>query len=575
MKITKSTLHKLIKQSVTEQIAHRWNRDYEETEDARGGAYRPPACGTQGYRCGECQGCLVNNTPKTINGVVVGLDEQQHRWNKKRKMDADFWKSVTDDGDKEPYAHGEYPYHGNRSDDLVNGDYEARDKKNDNKFTEQNKVGKDKYDDRKRGTSNYDNNPMFPKRPWNYKRDETDESGNGKDANGFSISGPSQVTKGKGSTIPEQAASSEEIPLGSKANRPQPGDIYVAESDYQPLFFKVIEPKKSSKYGVVYQLAKIAAKAERGIFAPDPKAEETSSRFHRTYHTGQKAFEIGGDVGVATKWNGRPVKAPGYFRERAEHLKELGNGMPGISSAPKIGDVFVTQDGKFLKVSQKYKSNRTGEDSYMLMPIGSKGNKPALSSFTGAPMSAVYNPRKKGFEFDNGRVPGFATPYKGGNSLYSEQKFITKSQLKKLIESAIHEQMHDGDFAAWGDEESAPAAPKEVPSKTEPASTSAVKKGDIFVCSWGYDQTNIDFYEVVAVSKTGKSVKIDRMTKERVGQTEGRYEDRVIPVATTGEVETRKIGRGYKGLPEINTKYGYATLWDGKPQNQTASGYGH
>jgi len=32
-----------------------------------------------------------------------------------------------------------------------------------------------------------------------------------------------------------------------------------------------------------------------------------------------------------------------------------------------------------------------------------------------------------------------------------------------------------------------------------------VNIGDIFECSWGYDQTNIDYYQVVAVSKTGRA----------------------------------------------------------------------
>jgi hypothetical protein len=32
--------------------------------------------------------------------------------------------------------------------------------------------------------------------------------------------------------------------------------------------------------------------------------------------------------------------------------------------------------------------------------------------------------------------------------------------------------------------------------------------GTIFYASWGYDQTNVDFYKVVEVSKSGKSVKI-------------------------------------------------------------------
>lgn len=525
-RITKSELRKLIKQSIVEQVGRRWNRDYEENDEDSNDEYK------------QCMNCEGSGT------LGVGLGSK-----------------------KCFYCHGTGAVSRYLDEQATEDAYWAA-----RELEEQNKVGKDKYDGRKHGAnqSDYDNSPMFSKRPWNYKRDEPDESGNGKDANGFSISGPSQVTKGKGSKIPEQAAV---VDLGSKANRPQPGDIYVAESDYQPLFFKVIEPKKSSKYGVVYQLAKIASKAERGIFTPDPSAE-LSSRFHRTFHTGQKAFEIGGDVGVATKWNGRPVKAPGYFRERAEHLTELG-GMSGTSSAPKIGDVFVTQDGKFLKVSQKYKSNRTGAESYMLTPIGSKGNKPALSSFTGAPMSATYNPRKRGFEFDNGKVPGFATPYKGSNSLYGEQKFITKSQLKKLIESAIHEQTHGGDFAAWGDEESVASA-ENVPSKTEPTLTSGVKKGDIFVSSWGYEQTNIDFYEVVAVTKTGKSVKIAKMNKKYLGKDSGGTQEKVMPGQVVEEPMVRRVGKGYKGVPSIKINdYSWANLWDGNPEYETAAGYGH
>lgn len=33
-------------------------------------------------------------------------------------------------------------------------------------------------------------------------------------------------------------------------------------------------------------------------------------------------------------------------------------------------------------------------------------------------------------------------------------------------------------------------------TRQEPEITRPVKVGDIFVCSWGYDQTNIDFYQV-------------------------------------------------------------------------------
>lgn len=38
-----------------------------------------------------------------------------------------------------------------------------------------------------------------------------------------------------------------------------------------------------------------------------------------------------------------------------------------------------------------------------------------------------------------------------------------------------------------------------------------MKQGDIFVRSWGYDQTNVDFYEVVKVAaKTVTLIPIER-----------------------------------------------------------------
>ena len=40
--------------------------------------------------------------------------------------------------------------------------------------------------------------------------------------------------------------------------------------------------------------------------------------------------------------------------------------------------------------------------------------------------------------------------------------------------------------------------------------TKELKKGDLFYCSWGYDQTNYDYIVVMEVSPTGKSVKCQR-----------------------------------------------------------------
>lgn len=42
-----------------------------------------------------------------------------------------------------------------------------------------------------------------------------------------------------------------------------------------------------------------------------------------------------------------------------------------------------------------------------------------------------------------------------------------------------------------------------------------IQAGDIFYESWGYDQTNIDFAQVVRISLTGKTVICRMMGKER------------------------------------------------------------
>ncbi len=42
-------------------------------------------------------------------------------------------------------------------------------------------------------------------------------------------------------------------------------------------------------------------------------------------------------------------------------------------------------------------------------------------------------------------------------------------------------------------------------------SAKSPKLHDILVCSWGYDQTNVDFYKIMAISPSGKSVTIQRI----------------------------------------------------------------
>lgn len=48
-----------------------------------------------------------------------------------------------------------------------------------------------------------------------------------------------------------------------------------------------------------------------------------------------------------------------------------------------------------------------------------------------------------------------------------------------------------------------------------------VQIGDIFYCSWGYDQTNVDFMQVTHVSPTGKTCTLKMIQAEPVPGSEG------------------------------------------------------
>jgi hypothetical protein len=95
-----------------------------------------------------------------------------------------------------------------------------------------------------------------------------------------------------------------------------------------------------------------------------------------------------------------------------------------------------------------------------------------------------------------------------------------------------------------------------------------VKVGDIFYNSWGYDQTNIDWYQVVSITASGKSVKI-RPIAGKIKET-GFMSGESTPKKGkfTGPAVTKRIGMS-NGEPYLPSKYGWTSLWDGKPKYQS------
>lgn len=75
----------------------------------------------------------------------------------------------------------------------------------------------------------------------------------------------------------------------------------------------------------------------------------------------------------------------------------------------------------------------------------------------------------------------------------------------------------------------------------------SVKVGDIFHTSWGYDQTNTEYFKVVSISKTGKTCEVVQIASETVKGSEGFMCESITPlpevILNDGETCKVKIER--------------------------------
>jgi hypothetical protein len=127
--------------------------------------------------------------------------------------------------------------------------------------------------------------------------------------------------------------------------------------------------------------------------------------------------------------------------------------------------------------------------------------------------------------------------------------------------------------------------------------TATAQPGDVFVRSWGYDQTQVDYYEIVEVSASGKTAKA-RKLKTAVADSAGQGErvtaatgpDRFADNPACSRCGSRHPGEaGWDGHAfsdryswqarfdrvTVNRHGDHAYRWDGKPDYQTAFGWGH
>ncbi len=86
--------------------------------------------------------------------------------------------------------------------------------------------------------------------------------------------------------------------------------------------------------------------------------------------------------------------------------------------------------------------------------------------------------------------------------------------------------------------------------------TERVKLGDLFKSSWGYDQTNVEFFKVVEISPSGKTCKVIEINMKSVKGSAGFMSDSVTPdteaVKNNGKKYRVKITRSLSFHPYKN-----------------------
>jgi len=90
----------------------------------------------------------------------------------------------------------------------------------------------------------------------------------------------------------------------------------------------------------------------------------------------------------------------------------------------------------------------------------------------------------------------------------------------------------------------------------------SVNIGDIYVCSWGYDQTNIDYYKVTNVkNKTVNLVSIGQK-RNYTGHMQG--ECVPDPSVVGNKIYTKRIIDNGNSVSFKMTSYSWAYKWNGK-----------
>jgi hypothetical protein len=149
---------------------------------------------------------------------------------------------------------------------------------------------------------------------------------------------------------------------------------------------------------------------------------------------------------------------------------------------------------------------------------------------------------------NSGKHAIYAIAY-GGKRTKSDwhYRFKDESSLQRQIEQTLRGYMQSAELKAeWKAKRNAPHD---------------VKVGDIFKCSWGYDQTNIDFYECIAV--LGQMIEIREIAQDSMETLSMQGECVPMQGAFIGEPMRKRVSMG-GGEPSVRIQ-SYCSAYRMKP----------
>lgn len=140
----------------------------------------------------------------------------------------------------------------------------------------------------------------------------------------------------------------------------------------------------------------------------------------------------------------------------------------------------------------------------------------------------------------------------GGNAVKAEWRFRFRNEGDRNRKIKAH-------FEMWQGIEAARKARKEERA-AELAGGHQLQLGHILASSWGYDQTNVDFFEVTAIK--GKCMVELRQIGSKLVDANSSMSGHVIPMPGSFKGDATRHRATRRG---VRVGHQWASLWDGRP----------